>query len=44
MANDADDLLNHLSLQLILDFVHFDIEGGDGLGAHEELDGGFRGN
>lgn len=36
-AADTNDFFNHLSLELILDLVHFDVEGGYWLRTHEVL-------
>lgn len=39
VAHHAEHFLNQLSLQLVLDFVHFDIDRGHGLGAHDFVHG-----
>lgn len=39
LADDALNFLNHLSLQLVLDLVHLDVERRDWLRTHQLLDG-----
>lgn len=43
-AHDALDLFNHLSLELILDFVHLNIKSWNGLWTHHNLNSLIRDN
>jgi hypothetical protein len=37
-TDHALNFLNHFPLELVLDFIHFDVKRGHGLGAHHSLD------
>jgi len=43
-ADDTLDLLNHLSLELILDLIHLDVKRGNRLWSHHFIDGFVRDN
>ena len=40
-TNGTNDFLYHLPLEFVLDLIHFDVELGDGVGAHQLLEFGL---